>query len=306
VIIPDIWGDSPWITDVRKGWDDEAMALVTHVHSWLGVPLISNSELMGVLRVDHVEPNRFTEDDARLVMAFADQASVAIENARLHEQAQLVAALEERQRLARELHDSVSQALYGIVLGTKTAQVLLARSPADAAEPLAYVQSLAESSFAEMRALIFELRPDSLESEGLVAALTRQVEIVRARHGITVHAELCEEPALPLDRKEALYRIAQEALSNVTKYAHAQNVTLRMTQPADATILEVSDDGIGFDVLVPAPGHLGLRTMRERAQRAQGTFCIESTPGKGTRIEVRMPTGEPSFKTDRRAKTTTF
>ena len=296
VIIPDIWGDSPWITDVRKGWDDEAMALVAHAHSWLGVPLISNGELMGVLRVDHVDPNRFTEDDARLVMAFADQASMAIENAWLHEQAQRVAALEERQRLARELHDSVSQAMYGIVLGTKTAQALLTRSPADAAEPLAYVQSLAESSFAEMRALIFELRPDSLESEGLVAALTRQVEIVRARHGIAIHAELCEEPALPLDRKEALYRIAQEALTNVTKYAHAQNVTLRMTQPADVIILEVSDDGIGFDVLGPTPGHLGLRTMRERAQRARGTFCIESTRGKGTRIEVRMPTGEPGFK----------
>ena len=236
-----------------------------------------------MLRVDHVEPNRFTEDDARLVMAFADQASVAIESARLQQQARRVAALEERQRLARELHDSLSQALYGIVLGIKTAQAMLARSPADAAEPLEYVHSLAESSFAEMRALIFELRPDSLETRGFVAALTRQVEILRARHEITVHAELCEEPALPIDRKEALYRIAQEALNNVTKYAHARHVTLRLAQPVDTIVLEVIDDGIGFDTAAPTPGHLGLRTMREHAERARRAHFISRAQTKKVR-----------------------
>ena len=294
-IIADIWGDSPSMTRIREEWDEEAMTLVSHSHSWLGVPLITSGNLVGVLRVDHIQPNRFTEDDARLVMAFADQAAVAIENAWLHKQAQLVARLEERQRLARELHDSVSQALYGIVLGAKTAQAMLTRSPDDAAEPLEYVLSLAESSFAEMRALIFELRPDSMETEGLVAALTKQAELLRARHGIEVHAELCEEPALPLDQKEALHRIAQEALNNVAKYARAQNVTLRMTQTPDSIILEVSDDGTGFDVMAPTPGHLGLRTMRERAQQARGMFRIESTLGKGTRIEVRIPTGKSTL-----------
>ena len=292
VIIGDIWADTPWISGVRKGWEDEDLSLVAHAHSWLGVPLISGGDLIGVLRVDHIESDHFTEADAHLAQAFADQAAVAIENARLHTQAQLVAALEERQRLARELHDSVSQALYGIVLGAKTAQAMLARSPADAAEPLEYVLSLAESSFVEMRALIFELRPDSLETEGLVATLTRQAELLRARHGITVQAELCEEPTLPLDRKEALYRIAQEALNNVIKYARARNVTLRLTQSADTLILEVSDDGIGFDVMAPSPGHLGLRTMQERAQRVRGTFHIESTREKGTFVKVRIPTGE--------------
>ena len=146
-----------------------------------------------------------------------------------------------------------------------------------------------------MRALIFELRPDSMETEGLVAALTKEAELFRAHHGVEVHAELCEEPALPLDQKEALHRIAIEALNNVAKYARAQNVTLRMTQTPDIIILEVRDDGTGFDVMTPTPGHLGLHTMRERAQQARGMFRIESTLGKGTRIEVRIPTGKSTL-----------
>lgn len=294
VIIPDIWADSPWMAGVRQGWDDEMLSLVAHTRSWLGVPLISRGELIGVLRVDHVEPDHFTEDDARLAKAFADQTAVAIQNARLYEQAQHVAALEERQRLARELHDSVSQALYGIVLGAKTAHALLERSAGEAAKPLEYVLSLAESAFTEMRALIFELRPESLETEGLVAALNKQADLLRARHRIGVHAELCEEPALPASSREALYRIAQEALTNVTKYARAGHVTLRMSHVPGEIILEVIDDGVGFNIVDPTPGHLGLRTMRERAERAGGTFHIESAIGKGTRIEIRVPTEKPA------------
>jgi PAS domain S-box-containing protein len=291
VIIADIWADTPWMAAVRKAWDDETLSLVAHTHSWLGVPLISGGELIGVLRVDHIEPDHFTEEHARLAKAFADQAAVAIQNARLYEQTQRVVALEERQRLARELHDSVSQALYGIVLGTKTARALLDSSPAKAVEPLEYALSLAESAFTELRALIYELRPESLEAEGLTAALTKQTDLLRARRGINVRAELCAEPDLPLDRKEAFYRIAQEALNNVAKYAHAQNVMLRLTQSADLVMLEVDDDGMGFDVMAPTPGHLGLSTMQERAERVRGTFRIESTRGKGTHIEVRIPIG---------------
>ena len=295
VIIPDIWADTPWMTGVRKAWDDETLSLVAYTHSWLGVPLISAGELIGVLRVDHSEPDHFTEEDARLAKAFADQAAAAIQNVRSYEQAQRTAALEERQRLARELHDSVSQALYGIVLGTKTAHALLEPSPAKAAEPLEYALSLAESAFTEMRALIFELRPEYLETEGLVTALVKQAELLRARRGIDVHTELCEEPALPMHGKETLYRIAQEALTNVAKYARASHVALRMSRVPSEIVLEVIDDGIGFNTDDLAPGHLGLRTMRERAERAGGTFHIESASEKGTRVEVRIPSGEATM-----------
>ncbi|HEX9133734.1 MAG TPA: sensor histidine kinase [Ktedonobacteraceae bacterium] len=201
-----------------------------------------------------------------------NQAAVALENARLYEQAQELAALEERQRLARELHDSVSQALYGITLGTHTARTLLERDPGKVAEPLDYVLSQAEAALTEMRALIFELRPESLETEGLVAALSRQAAALRARHEIEVSTEFCEEPDLPLKVKEGLYRVAQEALHNTAKHARANKVNLRMHVDTEGILLEVRDNGVGFDTTRSFPGHLGLHSMRERVARLGGTL----------------------------------
>ena len=154
-----------------------------------------------------------------------------------------------------------------------------------------YVRSLAEAGLAEMRALIFELRPESLESEGLVVALEKQVASLRARHGIEVHAALCDEPNVPLGVKEALYRIAQDALHNTVKHAKAKNVELLLNQEAEGLALEVRDDGIGFDPSGSFPGHLGLRSMRERAERLGGTLEVESGAGRGTRTLVRIPNG---------------
>ena len=292
VIIEDIWADTPWMSTVRAGWGKAALNVIADTHAWLGVPLVVKEKLIGVLRIDHSQPAHFTEQDARLAMAFGEQAAVAIENARLHERAQHAAVLEERQRLARELHDSVSQALYGMVLGARTALTLLDRNPAEAQEPLQYVISLAETAFAEMRALIFELRPDSLETEGLIAALTRQADLLRARHGVDVQTELASEPAIALLAKEALYRILQEAINNITKHAAARHVAIRLSQVDDAMILEVVDDGVGFDPTVQSPGHMGLRSMQERAEQIGGVCRIESEIGKGTRIEVRVPVSD--------------
>ena len=289
VIIGEIWDDTPWLRDMREQAGEEMRALFGDIHSWMGVPLIAKDNLIGVLGVDHVEPHHFTEQHARLALAFAEQAAVAIENARLYKQAQQLSALEERQRLARELHDSVSQALYSIALGARTARTLLDRDPSKAAEPLDYVRSLAEAGLAEMRALIFELRPDSLEAEGLVAALMKQIEALRARHGIEVQVGFCDEPSMSIRVREALYRIAQEALHNIVKHARASRVELDLTCGEAAIVLQVKDNGLGFDTSKPFPGHLGLRSMRERAERVGGTFELESTPGRGTLIQVRIP-----------------
>ncbi|HEU4493278.1 MAG TPA: CHASE domain-containing protein [Rubrobacteraceae bacterium] len=214
---------------------------------------------------------------------------IAVENARLLVEVRGKAALEERQRLARELHDSVSQALYGIALGAKTARKLLDQNPDRAADPLEYVSSLADAGLAEMRALIFELRPESLQSEGLVAALDKQAAALRARHGINVETDLCNEPDIPLEGKEALYRIAQEALHNTTKHARASRIQIRMQCSPKHVNLEICDDGIGFDPRGNFPGHLGLRSMRERIERLGGTLAVESAPGKGTDIRAWMP-----------------
>src|SRR6266700_2590129 len=158
------------------------------VNAWMAVPLMLRDQVIGMLVLTSSEVQAFTERHATLALAIANQAAIAIENARLYEQAQQLAALEERQRLARELHDSVSQALYGIALGAHTARTLLDRDPAQVAEPLDYVLSLAEAGLAEMRALIFELRPESLEIERLVAALTKQLAVLRTRYKLTVDA----------------------------------------------------------------------------------------------------------------------
>jgi signal transduction histidine kinase len=238
--------------------------------------------------ISHPEQGVYTDHHAQLATAMANYAAIAIENARLHEQTRSVAALEERQRLARELHDSVSQALYGIGLGAQTARALLERDPSRAVDPLNYVLQLAEAGLAEMRALIFELRPESLATEGLVAALEKQTAATRARYGISVAADLPSEPDLPLAEKEALYRIAQEAMHNTVKHARATRIELTL-DPRTTVLLRVRDDGVGFDPEGSFPGHLGLRSMRERIERLGGTLSIESTRGQGTTITATLP-----------------
>lgn len=261
-----------------------------HVRSWLGVPLTLGGRVIGILAIIHDEPRHYTPRHAELARTIANQAAIAIGNARLYEKAQSAAVLEERQRLARELHDSVSQALYGIALGAKTARTLIDRDPPRAADPTDYVLSLAEAGLAEMRALIFELRPEALASEGLVAALGKQAAAIEARHGIEVRKELTQEPDVPLAVKEAIYRVAQEALHNAVKHARAVSASVTLELDADEGIqLEVIDDGLGFDPEGDFPGHLGLKSMRERTARLGGTLEVESAPGRGTRVRARIP-----------------
>jgi signal transduction histidine kinase len=254
------------------------------------VPLISRGRSLGALNLLCLPEQEIGAEEQVFLKAVADQTAVAIENARLFSEARGKAALEERQRLARELHDSVSQALYGIALGARTARKLLNQNPQLLADPLDYILSLADAGLAEMRALIFELRPESLESEGLVAALEKQAAALRARHEIEVELALCEEPQkAPPEVKEALYRIAQEALHNTVKHARANRVTIKMVCEGGHVGLEVSDDGIGFDTRGEFPGHLGLRSMRERAQRLGGTLTVVSSPGAGTAVRAHFP-----------------
>jgi signal transduction histidine kinase len=294
VIINDVRSDEPMAADYRSivtaGGVSEMPPLQV-LRSWMGVPLILKDQAIGMLTISHVVPAHFNAADARLARAFADHAAVAIENARLYEQAQHLAASEERQRLARELHDSVSQALYGIALGARTARTLLDRDPTAAVEPVDYVLSLAEVGLTEMRALIFELRPESLESEGLNAAIRKQVNAVQARHGIVVDFQPSEEPELPLPVKEAVYRIAQESLHNVVKHSRATEVRVTLASTPAGLTLEVADNGTGFDPTGDFPGHLGLRSMRERAEKAGGRLKISSESGAGTRVTATFPTG---------------
>lgn len=294
VIIDDLQSEAPLAQQITKTAGQEVLRSLGTSRAWLGVPLVLKDRVIGLLRLDHSTPGYFTQHHAQLALAIANQAAVALENARLYEEAGKVASLEERQRLALELHDSVSQALYGIALGTHAAREQLDRAPEKLQGTLDYILGLSETAVAQVRALVFELRPDSIEQVPLVAALPRLAETLHMRNGVTVRLDLCEEPTLSLAAKEALYRVAQESLRNAIKHASAKVIELRLRAKDECVVLEVQDDGIGFDPTLPYPGHFGLQSMRERVHQLGGKLEIDSAPARGTRVRVQM-TPSPSL-----------
>ena len=260
-----------------------------HAAAATAVPLIARDALLGVLHLAHPADAPLGEDRERLAVAFGNQLAVALENARLYQQGQEQAAFEERQHLARELHDSVSQALYAILLGTHTAQRKLETQPSQAKDALEYVENLAQASIAEMRALIFVLRPESLEKEGLVEVLRKQLDAMETRHGLDTRFTVDGEPDVPFASKQVLYRVAQEALHNVVKHARATQVEVTLAQQPGSVTLLVRDDGVGFDAGGDFPGHLGLTSMRERARSLGGELELTSAPGAGTTVRACVP-----------------
>jgi signal transduction histidine kinase len=204
----------------------------------------------------------------------------------------LLAAAAEPARLARDLHDSVVQTLYGISLGAGTAAELLHGNPAHAEASLAWIKQTAAAGLTELRGLILRLRPDTLAGAGLAAALRGVFETLhaapeRAGWGLQLDAD----PAVSPQVEEALYRIALEALGNATRHAEASQVTVRLAGDERQVVLEVVDDGVGFSPDRPFPGRLGLRSMRERAALLGGTLDIRSSPGAGTVVRVALPAG---------------
>lgn len=290
-IIGDVWRDWP-LTQAAQATmsvDEQSMRDMRRWRSLLGVPLIMKRQVIGMLCVDSGEPDMYTPGDAEIALAVATQVAVAVEHARLYQRIQNLAILNERQRLAHELHDSVAQVLYCIELGAHTAREELDADQKQVIEPIEYVISLAKMGLAEIRTLIFELQPESLSAEGLVAALHTQVAVLRTRYKLKVDVSLAEEPDISLALKQALYHIAREAFYNTIRHAQASTVSIRITSEEHEILLDVHDDGRGFAMKETFPGHFGLRSMQERIARLNGTLLIESTVGKGTDIYVRIP-----------------
>ena len=208
----------------------------------------------------------------------------------LRSQAAELAASQERAHLARELHDSVTQALFSMGLTLRTMEILLETDPEAARGKVAELRELQKDALAEMRTLIFELRPSSLESDGLVLALRSHATAVQRRTGLTIVVDAEPIERLPLPAEEALYRIGQEALHNVVKHANASNATLRITGDGGSVRLSVTDDGVGFAPAEVPRGHLGLIGMRQRVDLVGGELRVESRPGGGTLIEASAPT----------------
>jgi signal transduction histidine kinase len=259
--------------------------------SYVGVPILATGRIVGVLSMFVGPIGTFAAEDIALLAAIADHVGVAVESARLREQAEQAALVEERQRLARELHDAVTQSLYGLTL--------LAGAGQDAAraEDLVLVETYlerlaatAQQAIKEMRLMIYELHPPALTQDGLAGALRQRLEAVECRAGVT-HELVVETPDLPASLEAALYRIAQEALNNVLKHADATQVTVRIGPDENGDLcLQVTDNGRGFDPkLLSESAGFGLTGIEERAALLGGSSWITSRPGSGTCLTVCLP-----------------
>lgn len=256
--------------------------------SELVVPLHIGNRIIGTLDLLHAERDYFQPGDVPVVQNLGDQIAIAIENARLYKHSRELAVLEERNRMARELHDAMNQSLYSVILFIGAARNDAVKS---GWEPilghLARAEEMAQQALKEMRLMVYELRPISLEQKGLIGALQQRIDAVEGRAGID--AELQADPSivLPPALEETVFRIVQEALNNVLKHAGATKVTVRVGVENDILTVQVIDNGAGFDPAAPTTNKgIGLAGMRERVNELGGRLEIRSEPGKGTCIGI--------------------
>jgi len=256
--------------------------------AYVGVPVRARGRALGVLSIVGGMGRQFDEAEVDLLASIADQVGVAVENARLYQQAEQLAVVRERERLARELHDSVTQSLYSLTLLAEAGRRLA--GVGDLERVVGYLERLGEISqqaLREMRLLVYELRPLVLKREGLAGALQQRLDAVEKRAGVDARLLVDGTIELPTSVEEALYRIAQEALNNALKHAAATSITVRLRAKGDRIELEVIDNGRGFDLeAVSEQGGMGLVGMQERAEKVEGTLTVVSRPGKGTRVRV--------------------
>lgn len=267
--------------------------------SWMGVPLMYKDNMVGMMRVDNAQPDFFTPERVNLLSAIGSQTAMAIVHARLFSQAKEMAVQLERERLARELHDAVTQTLFAANMTAQTVPSLIEANPEAARAAIEDVIDLNQTALGELRMLMFELRPASIDKVTLIQLLQQLVQTMSGR--ISGDLRLVFEPdektlanriKISSDTKLAFYRVAQEAMSNVTRHSNASNVTITLSRKeGSAPILNliIEDDGAGFDTSQDAPGHFGLVNMRERVQSLNGDITIHSEKGKGTRVSVSAP-----------------
>jgi signal transduction histidine kinase len=271
-----------------SGWPDAHPVM----RSFLGVPILVGDEVVGAFYLTEKQGERhgsFDDDDLEAIRALAPHAAVAIENARLLERSRELSVVEERSRLARELHDSVTQTMLGAAVTAEAALRALERDPAAAREAVARVAELVRGAVAELRAIVFELRPAELEQDGLPAALRKHADVVARVHGVRVDVEAACDRRLDPRAEQALFRIAQEALANAVRHAGATRIEVRLALEGSLLSLLVRDDGCGFDPdSARRRGRLGLVSMRERAERLGCRLRIESAPGAGTAVALEL------------------
>ena len=272
------------------------------IHAVMGVPLQCDGAMVGLIVVAN-RPHGYNPRDGEVVAAVAEPLAAAIVSTHLHEaerQAQREsqrlniaaaerATLDERRRLARDLHDSTSQALYGIALAAQAVRrgTRSGAGMSELLEPLDFIAHLADAAQADMRSLLFGLRPESLAEEGLRSGLQRLATAAHARHALAVDVVCDELPSVRLETLEALYRVAEEAVNNAVRHAAARSLRIECTAVGASVQLRIIDDGAGFDVAADHSGHIGIRGMRERARAAGMQLTIDSKVGGGTEVRAR-------------------
>jgi signal transduction histidine kinase len=276
-------------TDIRRdprfrGWWPDAHPSMS---SFLGVPIVARGAVAGAFYLTDKEgADAFSDDDQALIETFAAHAALAIENARLHERSRELSIVEERNRLARELHDAVTQKLFGVVLAAESGSALLERDVGGAATQLRLVRELAGEAMEELRSVIVHLRPPVLEAEGLAVALGKHVDVLRRAHRRAIELDVAGDCPVAALVETDVFRIAQEALHNALRHARAPRIAVRLRCDGERLELSVADDGVGFDVAAVRSRRLGLTTMAERARAIDGDLEIDSAPGAGTTVRL--------------------
>jgi signal transduction histidine kinase len=257
---------------------------------FIGIPIKDGRDVLGIIfAACKCVPGGFTERDEQLLGLFASHAAIALTNARLYERGRELSVLEERARLARELHDAVSQKLFSIRVKARAAEVLVPRDPARAAAEMESVAELGGQAHAELRAVIDGLAPPDLAAGGLAGSLRSYAVLAGRTHGVQVKFDAAADlPALGADREAAVYRVAQEALHNALRHSGADTICVSLAARRHRVILEVADRGRGFAVDAPSGG-LGLASMGERAAAAGGMLTVRSAPGEGTLVCLELP-----------------
>ncbi|BCX04570.1 MAG: hypothetical protein KatS3mg053_2508 [Candidatus Roseilinea sp.] len=283
------------------------VALADGLRYHASIPLFAQGEgaqrrRLGVLNVASAEQRELTADDLRLLHTIGDMVGIAVERAQLFERSAELGALEERNRLAREIHDTLAQGLAAITMQLETADALMAGDkPAQARAAIRRALRLARANLEEARRSVLDLRAAPLEEHTLREALTALLQEHVAHWQIEAQFDGAEaQRPLPARVEVALYRIAQEALSNAARHAQARRVTLRLTITPDHAAMIIEDDGVGFDPSQLPPDRCGLIGMSERARLVGGSFDVRSSPGAGTRIEVKLPLDVADSRAHRR------
>jgi nitrate/nitrite-specific signal transduction histidine kinase len=262
------------------------------IRSFMHVPIKIKDRIFGVFNFNYLTPHAFNDDERRLFIALAQRAAMAIENAQLYEQAQFAATIEERQRLARELHDAVTQTLFSSSLIADVLPRLWERNPEEGRRRLEELRQLTRGALAEMRTLLLELRPSALVEVELGDLLRQLSEAFTGRSRIPIELDIDEGVQIPPDVKVGLYRIAQEALNNIFKHAVASRVILILRSRPEEVELSIEDDGHGFDMSVVSADHLGLRIMHERSKEIGVELTVDSQPGAGTKVVALFKTSK--------------